>query len=227
MQIEKCKLKIVNCVFPRNGNAIFFLHVRRTCRVFFFSFFLVHFSFCIHPAFIALAAEDFGPNLVAGDFQRGSRGAPQGWENAAGQRREPLGGLVQWTAEPDRPENKLIRFTLDKKTAENEGALYYSDYFPIEKGATYRFQCRWRSDRPEVKIFIKCYADDPRSGRRREVYRSQMNLKGPPNVWNAHTENFSPKNPKLPPQWGRVMLYAYFHPGTVEFDDVAVRRKEP
>ena len=87
--------------------------------------------------------------------------------------------------------------------AENEGVMYYSDYFPVEEGAKYRFQCRWRSNGPAVKVFIKCYAEEDSPYRpapgpglaaaarrseeaatspskmRREVYRSQQNLSGP------------------------------------------------
>ena len=116
-------------------------------------------------------------NLVAGDFEQGAGGVPKGWDKVAGQQREPLGGLVRWTTEKGNAANKVIRFTLDRNVAENEGVMYYSDFFPVEEGATYRFQCRWRSTAPAVKVFIKCY-DADETGRRREVYRSQQNLQG-------------------------------------------------
>lgn len=189
------------------------------------------------------------PNLVVGDFEHGADGVPKGWDRRAGQQREPLGTLVRWMTDPDRSDNKLIRFTLDKNVAENEGVMYYSDYFPVEEGAKYRFQCRWRTDGPEVKVFIKCYdeigspyrdsgaAERARGGRklgkgdhisdtgqRREVYRSQQNLKGPQGAWNTHTEDFTPRHTKYAPRWGRVMLYAYLRPGTVDFDDVVVKQ---
>jgi len=194
------------------------------------------------------------PNLVTGDFEHGSGGVPKGWEKAAGQLREPLGRLVRWMAEQGNPTNKVVRFTLDKNVAENEGVMYYSQYFPVEEGATYRFQCRWRSNAPAVKVFIKCYdeqstqyrtesdKDGARSAgertlgkndyisenmQRREVYRSQQNLKGPTNSWNTHTEDFTPKHVKYTPRWGRVMLYAYLSAGVVEFDDVVVKQVVP
>ena len=171
------------------------------------------------------------PNLVVGDFKHGVGNVPKGWEKVAGQQREPLGGLVRWTeekgtSESARPTNKVIRFTLDKNVAESEGVMYYSDYFPIEEGAKYRFQCRWRSEGPSPKVFIKCY-DADESGRRREVYRSQQNLKGANNVWNTQTEDFTPHHTKYAPYWGRVMLYAYLTPGIIEFDDVVVKQIVP
>jgi len=165
-------------------------------------------------------------NLVTGDFEQGAGGVPKGWDKVAGQQREPLGGLVRWTTEKGGAYNKVILFTLDRNVAENEGVMYYSDFFPVEEGAKYRFQCRWRTAGPTVKVFIKCYDTDETS-RRREVYRSQQNFKGPNDTWNTHTEDFTPKHTKYSPKWGRVMLYAYMSPGEVEFDDVVVKQIVP
>jgi len=175
-----------------------------------------------------LADENWKKNpnlLVGGDFQSGADGVPKGWDKVAGQQRAPLGGLVRWVDEAGSSQNKVIRFTLDRNVAENEGVMYYSDYFPVEEGAKYRFQCRWRTEGPAVKVFIKCYDDYVGPQRdRREVYRNQQNLKGPTNTWNTQTEDFTPKHTKYSPTWGRVMLYAYLSPGVVEFDDVVVKR---
>ena len=74
---------------------------------------------------------------------------PAGWEPRAGQQREPLGNLVKWVPEGDSQGNHVIRFTIPKIVAENEGVMYYSLPFPVEEGATYRFQCRWRSTGPQ------------------------------------------------------------------------------
>jgi hypothetical protein len=98
------------------------------------------------------------PNLVVGgDFEKAEGGVPDGWEPRCGQQREPLGRLVRWVPETDKPENHVIRLTLDKDVAENEGLMYYSKPIPVEEGARYRFQCRWRTSAPAVKVFLKCY----------------------------------------------------------------------
>ena len=186
------------------------------------------------------------PNLLVGDFEHGVGGAPNGWERVCGQQREPLGRLVRWTSEEGNPGNKVVRFSFDRNVAENEGVMYFSDFFPIEEGAKYRFQCRWRSKAPAVKVFIKCYdemggrysgASDKRDkdnnnsnyGKRREVYRSQQNISKPTSTWSwkTHTEDFTPKHTKYAPKWGRVMLYAYLAPGDVEFDDVVIKQIVP
>ncbi len=194
------------------------------------------------------------PNLVAGDFQRGAAGVPAGWDShwEAGEvnQREPLGRTIKWLAEAGNQTNRVIRFTLDKQLGDTTGVAYYSHYFGVEENARYRFQCRWRSTGPTVKVFVKCYTEQKRgpttysprgideslSSRkgeiaarplvyaRREVYRSQQNLKGPENAWNTHTQDFTPKHTKYAPRWGRVMLYAYFGAGEVEFDDVVIKR---
>ncbi len=179
------------------------------------------------PAADPVAEENWkkNPNLVKGDFEHGADGVPDGWDRVAGQLREPLGGLVRWADEIGNPRNRVIRFTLDQNVAESEGVMYYSDWFRVEEGAKYRFQCRWRSDGPAAKVFVKCYDEVSESLARREVYRSQQNLKGPVGAWNTQTEDFTPRrSAKYSPQWGRVMLYAYLKPGTVEFDDVIVKQ---
>ncbi|MGA2796571.1 MAG: hypothetical protein ABSE63_03220 [Thermoguttaceae bacterium] len=209
-------------------------------------------SYSVDP--VAEANWNKNPNLVGGgDFQTGTGGVLKGWESVGGQQREPLGKLVQWVAEEGNPQNKIIRFTFDKAVAEEEGVMYYSDYFPVEEGAKYRFQCRWKTNGPNVKVFIKCYDEvntpyqknsdgpdasatsrkgskdrnPPETAQRREVYRSQQNLKGPKNAWNTHTEDFTPTHTKYSPKWGRVMLYAYLKAGVVEFDDVIVKQILP
>ena len=173
---------------------------------------------------------------------------PKSWEAVAGQQREPLGNLVGWIPEPGNAKNRIVHFKFDANVGDNEGVMYYSDPFPVKVGEKYRFQVRWRSNGPTVKVFIKCYDEIageyqtesqgsksktaklrkgdyvPQVSQLREVYRSQQNLKGPKNTWNTHTEDFSPKHTKYTPRWGRVMLYAYLGAGEVDFDDVVVKQ---
>jgi hypothetical protein len=197
------------------------------------------------------------PNLVVGDFERATDGVPKGWDKVCGQQREPLGRLVRWAAEKDNASNHVIRLMPDQATAEFEGVMYYSEFFPVEEGAKYRFQCRFRSNGPAVKVFIKCYDDVasryrassegaakssasgrkpakdarwPEVAQRREVYRSQQPLSDGALdtwTWKTHTQDFTPKHTKYSPKWGRVMLYAYTKAGTVEFDDVVVKQIVP
>ncbi len=193
------------------------------------------------------------PNLVeGGDFQQDTGGVPvgwdKGWEGGFVDQYEPLGNVVKWIPEAGNPANRVIRITMDQGLADSTGVPYYSKAFPIEEGAKYRFQCRWRSNGPSMKVFIKCYdemgttytpgsaqrasstrkgAYVPESSQLRECYRSQQNLYGPKNTWNTQTQDFTPKHTKYTPRWGRVMLYAYHPAGVAEFDDVVLKQIVP
>ncbi|MFW6171540.1 MAG: hypothetical protein ACODAD_13705, partial [Planctomycetota bacterium] len=168
-----------------------------------------------------------GPNLVNGTFE-----TAEGWERPEGD----VSRHVKRTARGKR--NHFIRFQIPRSVAVSSGVLYYSEYFPIEPGATYRFECRWRSSAPAAKVFVKCYAERPtrfterpdgkaRQVEKREVYRSQQNLKGPADTWNTHTEEFTPEHTQHEPRFGRVMLYGYLRPGTLDWDDVVVKKIVP
>ena len=98
------------------------------------------------------------PSLVEnGNFEIGTRGVPNGWEDRGGQQREPLGKLVQWTTEAGNPDNRVIRFAFDAGVGDGFGVMYYSKPFPVEEGAKYRFQCRYRTNGPKIIVFIKGY----------------------------------------------------------------------
>ncbi len=176
------------------------------------------------------SSKQLGPNLVRGDFESG-RKHPSGWD--------PLPAHVSWTWEEGSRRNRIIRFDIPKPVAATMGVLYYSAYFRVEPGKKYLLRVRWRSTGTAAKVFVKCYdtlktrfrerrRPDPvgvnaSDEELREVYRLQANLKGEPNRWHVHVEEFTPKHSKFRPRWARVMLYAYWPPGTVEWDDVEIR----
>lgn len=102
------------------------------------------------------------PNLIlGGDFERAVRGVPVGWESTGGQDRQPLGRLVAWVPDSTDPKNHVIRFTFGADVGDTTGVMYYSLPFQVQEGATYRFQCRWRTTGPSPKVFIKCYDEMP------------------------------------------------------------------
>ena len=117
------------------------------------------------------------PNLVKGDFETGSEN-PAGWD--------PLPAYVSraTAATAQNERNQVVRFQFPRDIAASTGVLYYSDFFPIEQGAVYRFQCRWRTTGSAAKVFIKCYdelptrfaegQDNAGGVQRREVYRSHV-----------------------------------------------------
>jgi hypothetical protein len=190
------------------------------------------------------------PNLVkGGDFEHG-HGYPEGWEPLTV--RQDYYHYVSWTTEAGNGSNKVLRMDIPKEIAESTGVLYYSQFIKIQEGATYRFQCRYRTNGPSPKVFIKCYDEMPTvykvrasyaaglsetgslnnpggtDKQYREVYRSQQNLKGPKGeAWNVQTEDFTPKHSKYSPKAARVMLYGYLTPGMIEWDDVVIKEVVP
>ncbi len=184
-----------------------------------------------------------GPNIVVGgDFEKAKNGIPVGWESRGGQEREPVGNLIKWIPDPTDTANHIIRLDMPGSVAGSSGCMYYCRPFVVEEGATYRFQCRFRSDKPAGKVFIKCsdvldsdfhptpdalqegYAD--KFGQQtREVYRSQQNLHvSKPGVWQTHTQDFTPNHTKYSPKFGRVMLFGFGDGGKLDFDDIVLKK---
>jgi hypothetical protein len=163
------------------------------------------------------------PNLLRnGSFEKGAS-QPTGWDR-----------LPTYVSLVKNGGTRHLKMQFPKDVAATTGVLYYSEFFPVEAGATYRFSCRYRTSGSAVKVFVKCYdLFEGRRGRqntpdqRREVYRSQQNLKGSAGKWHTHVEDFTPTHAKYHPRWGRVMLYAYWPAGTVEWDDVVVKQIRP
>lgn len=167
-----------------------------------------------------------GKNLVAnGDFTYGQDG-PANWD--------PLPAGIIWVARPGArdPRDKCIRMDVTREVAETAGAIYYSQAFDIEEGATYRFSVAVKTEGPSPKVFIKTYADFAAAAgfdaQSREVYRAPLHVKVPPidrTGWHTYTRDFVPyTGNENRPRSCRVMLYAYLQPGVIYWDDVAIKK---
>ena len=170
-----------------------------------------------------------GPSLVRGDFETGTS-HPDGWE--------PFGvdwqmRQAHWESHPDGP-GKCIVFRMSKGVAGMEGVAYYTKFFDITPGATYRLQVHVKSLAPTVKIFVKYYAwlhtpGEP-EGQWREVGRSPLNCKGPKGQWGVHRRDCHPKvyltraKRTYTPKKCRIGLYAYWPAGVVYFDDLVFKQ---
>jgi len=123
-----------------------------------------------------------------------------------------------------------------------EGATYRLDY-------RYRL-----SKRINCIVFVKCYDvidtnfkptanalsegfTDKIGQQTREVYRNQQNhqqypIGAPPNEkeianagkWVQYSEEFTPRHTRFSPKLGRVMLYGFFTAGTIDFDDLVLKK---
>ncbi len=134
------------------------------------------------------------PNLMeGGDFEKVKNGIPVGWETRCAQHREPIGRLVKRVQDEANPSNHYLHTEFDAGIGEGFGLMYYCKPFPIDEGATYRLEYRYRlSKGVNCIVFVKCYdvidtsfkptADALKEGftdklgqQTREIYRNQQN----------------------------------------------------
>ena len=165
-----------------------------------------------------------GPNLVKNPgFEQAAPGGkgPALWQDV-----EPQ---MAWVSNPDGP-GKVIRYDMNEDTAGGYGLDFYSDWIPLEPGATYRFSCRYKSMAPTPKIFLKGYhafdAQEGYAAQRRETYRRQVHPVGEGGQWNSVTADFIPEStqPDQMPTFLKVDLYAYWPAGVIYWDDVVLKK---
>ncbi len=184
------------------------------------------------------------PNLMpGGDFEAVVGGIPVGWEARCAQHREPIGRLVKRVSDPEKSGNHYLHTEFDAEIGDGFGLMYYSKPFPIEEGALYRIQFRYKkSSGVKPILFVKCYDTidtifqkgdnalvegfDDKAGRQtREVYRSQQNLfESPAGNWVEHSQEFTPRHTRFFPKQGRVMLYGHMGAGSIDYDDFVLKK---
>jgi len=164
------------------------------------------------------------PNLVKNpgfEAAAAGGGGPAHWQAPENQ--------MAWISNPDGP-GKVLKYDMDKATAASYGLDFYSDWIPIEAGATYRFACRYKTLGPTPKIFLKGYHPFPAQGgypaQRRETYRRQVHPKGGKGAWHEVTADFVPEatTKAHTPEFLKVDLYAYWPKGVIYWDDVVLKK---
>ena len=163
-------------------------------------------KFSVHPS---RGTKQNNNLLINGDFTQGEK-FPYGWriENPA----------VVWDK-----AGHCLKYTLDRRTAENEGLWTYSLLMPVESPADYTFRMRAQSSAPEIIAFIEGWAVV--AGRRRRVERTDF-FAYP--AGNKDFKNYSctVKFTKPEIRWARVKLYTYLNPGEVRFSSVALTKEK-
>jgi len=165
-----------------------------------------------------------GTNLVRnGGFEspNAAGNGPADWQAVENQ--------MSWALNPDGP-GKVIKYDMDEATAGSYGLDFYSDWIEIQPWATYRFSCRYKSEGPTPKIFLKGYhAFPPQEGfpaDRRETYRRQVHPGGEKGQWNSVVADFIPEatRPDQQPTFLKVDLYAYWPKGVIYWDDIVLKQ---
>ncbi len=171
--------------------------------------------------------------LKNGAFERGDK-TPQNWDVIDAK-------WTRWTYE-GVGGSRCIKFSLTKAIAETNGVRCYSDFIPVKPGVLYRFSADVKTERPTPMLFVKGYAElehKVKEGKGqdatvkikkvREVVRKSSLTCSTANAkeWKRYGVHFFfEKRPDIIttrplPKWVKVMLYAYYPPGDVYFDNVA------
>lgn len=126
-------------------------------------------------------------------------------------------------------KQRYLAMKLSKDVAESNGLACLGGKIPVQPNTRYRISFRYRSDGPTIHPFIKGYVATPGNTDQgatgeREIYRRQVPPMGATKgQWVTVVDEMNPQHPSLTVQYLRVDLYAYFAPGTVEFDDVVIK----
>lgn len=190
-------------------------------------------------------------NLVPnGDFEKGREGIPLNWQRPDGLTsfwiRDPRAKSYVLKIDTDvlkdqyRARQKELKKnplspapkklpTKGKKystVAATEGVAYWSDWIPVKKGVTYKLSVDVRVDsgKKSPKVFVKGYVEDknrPPGYRRRVAYKKYLNCKAT-SEWKTFGMEFNPTLRTPGVKWVRVMIFAYWPPGTYYFDNVKI-----
>jgi hypothetical protein len=117
--------------------------------------------------------------------------------------------------------NYLLAMNLTRGTAESYGLACLSAPVPIEPDTRYRLNFRYRSEGPQVLVFVKGYRVFKNAAGEeveREVYRRQVPEVGPTGgEWATVECDLNPQNVANKVERLRVDLYTYLQPGNVQF----------
>ncbi len=117
---------------------------------------------------------------------------------------------------------RVLAFNLSKDVAESNGLACISSAIDIKPNTRYRLQFRYKSDGPNLHVFVKGYSTIDHE--ERETYRRQVPPAGKTDgKWVTIIDDLNPQHPQHGVEKLRVDLYAYLHPGTVMFDDVVLK----
>ncbi|MDB5172578.1 MAG: hypothetical protein JWN51_1351 [Phycisphaerales bacterium] len=128
----------------------------------------------------------------------------------------------------DARAHNVLAMRLSKECAENNGLACLSELIKIEPETRYRIQFKYKSDGPNLHVFVKGYTDAPDINGHtipREVYKRQVPPSGGTDGrWVTVVDDLNPQNHQgFPVKYLRVDLYAYLAPGVVMFDDVRLK----
>ncbi len=123
--------------------------------------------------------------------------------------------------------SRVLVMRMSREAAETNGLAVLSDPIKIEPDTRYRLSFRYKSDGPQLRMFVKGYTlvEGPQGERvEREIYRRQV----PPSAgtdgkWVTRIDELNPQHVAFPVEYLRIDLYVYLRPGLVMFDDITLK----
>ncbi len=197
-------------------------------------------------ALLAAAAEkDLVPN---GAFEQGKDGKPDAWQAPDGlctfwaQAPQGKGKCITIDTDVLRDEFLARQKEMEKKpvppagpksptkepkydtVAGAEGVSYMSGWIEIAPGRSYRLEvdCRVDGGAKTPKVFVKGYFADPRrppESPRRVKYEKYLKCAAN-EKWQTFSMTCAPTARTPDVKWVRVIIFAYWPPGTYHFDNV-------
>jgi hypothetical protein len=197
-----------------------------------------------------------GPELVKnGGFETGAK-TPDGWDRVDGLTtfwvagESPTGKCIkvvtdvyhdQWVEwrkkhkdgapAEEAPEKIATSGAKYDTVAGIYGAAYFSDPIPVAPGKSYKVTVSYRGESTDFffpKLFIRGYADV--KGDKRAVYDAYLALRcrKQGKEWESNVRIVDiPPDTQAPVEFVRLMLYAYWPPGTFYFDNVSMKEVAP
>ncbi|MCL5409071.1 MAG: hypothetical protein M1135_03550 [Candidatus Omnitrophica bacterium] len=145
--------------------------------------------------------------LVNGNFSQG-KNFPFGWmlDNKN----------VSWNS-----QKHLVRFSLDKNTAENQGVWLNSIFYPVQSPSSWALSIKAKTTGPQLIVFVEGWGIV--DGERRLIERNDCFFNTQANQWKTYTSRAIFENPDV--KWLRIKLFAYLTAGTVLFKKVDLQQK--
>lgn len=106
--------------------------------------------------------------------------------------------------------------------AGTDGVSLTSDWIEVKPNGTYRISARVKSTGTAIKVFVKGYGII--RGKRELVYQASKNFKKGDGKWHTIERIVHLSKSRIPVRWVRIVLFAYWPPGQVWFDDISFTR---
>ena len=200
---------------------------------------ILFFTISLAASLTLSAAESLLPNGDLEQADPANSTKPAHWDKTDG-----LG--VQWTSAPEPAQGKAIRIdtAISEKAyvesckkagliqwvfpkpasssiAETYGISFYSAEIPVKQGQPYKITFDYKGKSGGAKVWVRGWGMFQGEKRRRWETTVECRVANP-NKWTTISQEFFPTKTRSEVSEMKVMLYAFYPPGTYWFDNVKI-----